>query len=58
MDGQTLSKMKTSVKKSNVNTNANNNISKFQKAALLPTQAKAVKGGAGGDIIIEDQIGG
>jgi len=57
MAGQTLSKMKTSVKKSNANTNSNN-ISKFQKAALLPTQAKAVKGGSSSDIIIEDQVSG
>ena len=48
-----------SVKKSNANMNSNN-ISKFQKAALLPTQAKAVKGGSdsSSDIIIEDQVSG
>ena len=47
--------MKTSVKKSNANTNSNN-ISKFQKAALLPTQAKAVKGGTADAIIIEEVL--
>ena len=53
MAGKNLPKMKNSVKKSNANTNSNN-ISKFQKAALLPTQVKAVKGGEGTAIIIED----
>jgi len=51
--------MKNSVKNSNANKTSNNNISKFQKAALLPTQAKAVKGGSGGsDIIIQEQVAG
>lgn len=53
LTGTKLPKMKNLAKKSN-----ENKISKFQKFALQPKQAKAVKGGSSDYIIVEELIGG